>query len=144
MAIGIHIELQCICIELISRQWSVAHVASNLVESASLSSYFIIINHCQCERLLNFRKRGWKILIATDTETLINIKCGLKGTVQQNLESFTIMLFQTCMFFFLLWNTKEDILKNIIIVFQWNPMLIGPEYSLKYLNFHILHLCVLQ
>lgn len=46
MAIGIHTELCYICIELISRQWSVAHVASNLVESDSLSSYFVK-NRCQ-------------------------------------------------------------------------------------------------
>ncbi len=100
--IGILIELQRICTELISRQWSVAHVASNLVESESLSSYFIVIICCQCERLLNFRNRVWKMFIATDTETLINIKCGLKGTGQQNLESNLHV-------FFLLWNTKEDI-----------------------------------
>ncbi len=60
-------------------------------------------------------------LLTTASNILISIKCVVLPKLKI-LKFFTLKLLQTCMNFFVLLNTKEDILKN-----EGNRTFVGPH-----------------
>jgi len=66
---------------------------------------------------------GQEFISASKKKINANCNCNIKGIVHPNLLSLlTLKLFQTCMKFFLLFNTKEDVLKNFA-----NQIVDGPH-----------------